>query len=135
MTEHMNKICQQKRVAIDADNLRWTPLVQLGNPGNIMKDHESNSEDEAQKMSKEKDDAKQHSDQEEVVMKTRRRKKRGVKAAVKLDSEESAEEKVDETTVSCFSSFKLLDDLICIRCFKNMLIKYTQVIFCQTPSG
>eukprot|EP00794_Sanderia_malayensis_P012840 gene12840-14160_t len=113
MTGHMEKIRQQKRVPIDADSLRWTPLVQVGNPGNIMKDsaHESsNSEDEKAKpnhedaaVAKKEDKQEQqqnNSDEEELVIKTRRRRKRGLKAIAKLDSDESGgDEKVEDNSM------------------------------------
>ena len=102
MNEHMEKIQLQKRVLIDEDNLRWTPLVQVGNPGNIMKDHESsNSEDEGHggKTQNEEKEA-QHSEEEETI-KTRKKKRKGKKAALKIDSEESAEENEPINDVSC----------------------------------
>jgi len=47
IADHMAKLKQQKRVPIDEEALRWTPLVQSGNPAQIMKDAAmSSSEDE-----------------------------------------------------------------------------------------
>jgi len=47
MADHMAKINQQKRIPIDEEALRWTPLVQSGNPAQIMKDaHLSSDEDD-----------------------------------------------------------------------------------------
>ena len=46
MSEHMAKIKMQKRIIIDEDALRWTPLVQSGNPANIMKDAHLSSDEE-----------------------------------------------------------------------------------------
>ena len=53
MKENIEKVRQQKRIPIDEDCLRWTPLVQSGNPSTIMRDahHDSSGsehEDEAQ---------------------------------------------------------------------------------------
>lgn len=46
MSEHMAKVKAQKRVPIDEEALRWTPLVQSGNPSQIMKDANLSSDDE-----------------------------------------------------------------------------------------
>ncbi|XP_057314256.1 histone acetyltransferase KAT6A-like [Hydractinia symbiolongicarpus] len=44
--DQMAKVKLQKRIAIDEEALRWTPLVQSGNPAQIMKDAHLSSEDE-----------------------------------------------------------------------------------------
>lgn len=46
MSEHMAKVKAQKRVPIDEEALRWTPLVQSGNPSQIMKDANLSSDDD-----------------------------------------------------------------------------------------
>eukprot|EP00795_Rhopilema_esculentum_P005106 gene5106-225_t len=100
MNEHMEKIRLQKRVAIDEDNLRWTPLVQVGNPGNIMKDHESShsEEDGPEGDTKEAQTEPQQSDDEDTSIKGRTSKKKSKKTTLKFDSEESCDEKEPNDT-------------------------------------
>ena len=95
MNDHMEKIRLQKRVAIDEDHLRWTPLVQVGNPSNLMKDHEtSHSEDEEKKVTNAEEKLEEvNTDEDDSNIKTRKSRKKGKKLPLKLDSEESADEK------------------------------------------
>ena len=114
MNEHMEKIQLQKRVLIDEDNLRWTPLVQVGNPGNIMKDHESsNSEDEGHGGTTQNEEKEAQNSEEEGTFKNRKKKRKGRKAALKIDSEESAEENEPINDVS---------SLLNIRCIRLLAI-------------
>ena len=102
----MEKIRLQKRVPIDEDHLRWTPLVQVGNPSNLMKDHEtSHSEDEEKEVEKVVNEKVEefNTDEEESNIKTRKSRKKGKKPALKLDSEESADEKEAIGSVSEFA--------------------------------
>lgn len=103
----MEKIRLQKRVPIDEDHLRWTPLVQGGNPSNLMKDHEfSHSEDdEHEEETEAKSTEEAHSDEEEGSINTRKSRKKGKKPSLKLDSEDSGDEKDKAGFVSRENSF------------------------------
>ena len=107
MSDHMEKIQRQKRVAIDEDHLRWTPLVQVGNPSNLMKDHEtSHSEDEEKEVKNSEEKAEDgNADEHDSSIKVRSARKKGKKPPLKLDSEESADEKEREGPVSINSLF------------------------------
>ena len=102
MNDHMDKIRLQKRVPIDEDHLRWTPLVQLGNPSNLLKDHESSqSEDEEKEIADVKEKVEDaNTDEDDSNIKTRKSRKKGKKPPLKLDSEESSDEREAAVPVS-----------------------------------
>lgn len=120
MNEHMEKIQLQKRVPIDEDHLRWTPLVQGGNPSNLMKDHEfSHTEDEDQEEEAGiKNVEEPCSEEEDNCIKTRKIRKKGRKVPFKLDSEESGDEK---ETVAIVSNIILE---LSLHCFTQVMFGY-----------
>jgi len=95
MSDHMEKIQRQKRVAIDEDHLRWTPLVQIGNPSNLMKDHETSHSEDEEKEAKNREEKTEdvNADENDSSIKVRSARKKGKKPPLKLDSEESADER------------------------------------------
>ena len=94
MNELLEKIRLQKRIPVDEDHLRWTPLVQAGNKDTTFEEHElSSDENESQRNNSINHHSKvQHSDEEDTGLKMRKRKKKSKKMPLKIDSEEDTED-------------------------------------------
>ena len=94
MNELLEKIRLQKRIPVDEDHLRWTPLVQAGNKDTTFEEHElSSDENESQRNNSINHHSKvQNSEEEDTGLKMRKRKKNSKKMPLKIDSEEDTED-------------------------------------------